>query len=145
MRPTAGTTRIRVATIISRLWIAYSSDETGSREVYVRDFAPDRVPAVGAVKIRVSTEGGDKPRWRRNGTELYYIGADGRLMAVPVRNTPTFSLGAPIAPFEVHVRRSGTFFPYDVTHDGRFLVDTLDASSSGTPSGMTVVLNWLRR
>jgi len=44
-------------------WIAYSSDETGSREVYVRDFVPDRVPAVGAIKIRISTDGGDKPRW----------------------------------------------------------------------------------
>lgn len=51
-------------------WIAYSSDETGTREVYVRDFAPGRVPAVGVVKMRVSTNGGDKPRWRRDGTEL---------------------------------------------------------------------------
>ena len=51
-------------------WIAYSSDETGTREVYVRDFASDRVPAVGSVRIRVSTNGGDKPRWRRDGTEL---------------------------------------------------------------------------
>ena len=56
-------------------WIAYSSDETGIREVYVRDFAPDRMPAVGSVKLRVSTEGGDKPRWQRNGTELYLLGA----------------------------------------------------------------------
>ena len=65
-------------------WIAYSSDETGTREVYVRDFAPERVPAVGSVRMRVSTNGGDKPRWRRDGTELYYISPDRRLMAVPV-------------------------------------------------------------
>ena len=71
-------------------WIAYSSDETGTREVYVRDFAPDRVPAVGSVRIRVSTNGGDKPRWRRDGTELYYISPDRRLMAVPVTRTPAF-------------------------------------------------------
>jgi Tol biopolymer transport system component len=126
-------------------WIAYSSDETGSREVYVRDFAPDRVPAVGSVKVRISTDGGDKPRWRRDGTELYYIAADGRLMAVPVRRTPTFSVGVPVALFEVRVRKSGFFFPYDVARDGRFLVDTLDSSSSDASSGMTVVLNWMRR
>jgi serine/threonine protein kinase/Tol biopolymer transport system component len=126
-------------------WIAYSSDETGSREVYVRDFAPDRVPAVGVIKIRVSPDGGDKPRWRRDGTELYYIAADARLMAVPVRRTPTFNVGAPVALFELRFRKAGTFFPYDVTNDGRFLVDTLDGPSSDGPGGMTVVLNWMRR
>jgi hypothetical protein len=126
-------------------WIAYSSDETGRREVYVRDFAPDRVPAVGLVKIRISTNGGDKPRWRRDGTELYYIAPDGRLMTVSVKRTPTFSAAAPAALFEVRVRNSVTFFPYQVADNGRFLVDLLDSPSSEMKSGMTVVLNWMRR
>ena len=76
-------------------WIAYSSDETGTREVYVRDFASGSVPAVGSVKMRVSTNGGDKPRWRRDGTELYYISPDRRLMAVPVTRTPAFTSAYP--------------------------------------------------
>jgi hypothetical protein len=58
--------------------------------VYVRDFAPGRVPAVGSVKIRVSINGGDKPRWRRDGEELYYIAPDGRLMAASVNAAPVF-------------------------------------------------------
>jgi eukaryotic-like serine/threonine-protein kinase len=124
-------------------WIAFSSDETGTREVYVRDFAPGRVPAVGTVKLRVSTSGGDKPRWHRDGTELYYISPDRRLMAVPVTKTPQFSVGHPVALFATRLSR--TAFPYDVAADGRFLMNTLDRPSPDAASGMTVVLNWASR
>ena len=66
-------------------WIAYSSDESGRREVYVQGFAPDRVPAAAVGKWQISTAGGDKPRWRRDGKELYYIAPDRKMMAVPVK------------------------------------------------------------
>jgi serine/threonine protein kinase len=125
-------------------WIAYSSDESGSSEVYVRDFAPERVPAVGSVRIPVSTTGGDKPRWSRDGKELYYIAPDGRLMAVSIATAPTFAVGVPVALFEMRVPK-GSFFPYDVAEDGRFLVDTLDSRSTAPSAGMTVVLNWMVR
>ena len=46
-------------------WVAYSSDESGRREVFVQGFAPDRVPATGVGKWLISTAGGDKPRWAR--------------------------------------------------------------------------------
>ena len=111
--------------------------------MYVRDFAPDRVPAVGSVRIRVSTNGGDKPRWRRDGTELYYVAPDKRLMAVPIRSTPAFGVGLPVTLFEV--RLPTTTFPYDVAVDGRFLVNTLDHPSPDVPGGLTVVLNWAAR
>jgi hypothetical protein len=47
-------------------WIAYQSDETGQAEIYVKQF-PE-----GPAKYRVSTEGGNLPRWRGDGRELYY-------------------------------------------------------------------------
>src|SRR6202035_3962647 len=56
-------------------WIAYSSDETGSYQVYVQSF-----PA-GAGMFRVSTAGGVQPRWRRDGKEIFFISSDGRLTA----------------------------------------------------------------
>jgi Tol biopolymer transport system component len=123
-------------------WVAYSSDEAGRREIYVRDFAPDRVPAIGSSKFQISTTGGDKPRWRRDGKELYYIAPDGRLMAVPVKVAPTFSPAAPVPLFNINAS-SYSFFPYDVASDGRFLINTL--GDSGTPSStpITVVLNWM--
>jgi eukaryotic-like serine/threonine-protein kinase len=60
-------------------WIAYTSDETGSQEVHVRNFpAGDRT-------WQVSNQGGRQPHWRRDGRELFYLTQDGTLMAVEVK------------------------------------------------------------
>ena len=50
----------------------------------------------------------------------------------------------PVPLFEMHVPK-GSFLPYDVAKDGRFLVDTLDSRSTDPSAGMTVVLNWMSR
>jgi Tol biopolymer transport system component len=121
-------------------WIAYASDESGRREVYVRDFAPDRVPAAGSARITISTAGGDRPRWRPDGKELYYITRGGTLMAVPVKLGAALEPGIPVALFDTNT--AGTM-SYDVAADGRFLINTLsdDDSSSSSPP-ITVVTNW---
>ncbi len=116
--------------------IAYSSDESGRREVYVRDFAPERVPAAGIGKWQISTAGGDKPHWSSDGNELYYIAADRKLMAVPVKSGPLFEPGVPVPLFETN---AVSFFPYDVSADGRFLINS---ASSANASPMTVLMNW---
>ena len=122
-------------------WIAYSSDESGRRDVYVRDFAPERVPATGAVKVPISSAGGYKPRWHPNGRELFYLALDGTMMSVPVTTAGKFEPGAPKALFKT---AATGFFPYDVAADGRFLVNTLsDTSTQQSP--ITVVLNWQSR
>jgi len=38
--------------------------------------------AVG--KFQISTAGGGQPTWRGDGKEIFYVGADGKMMAVPV-------------------------------------------------------------
>src|SRR4030095_9293979 len=60
-------------------WIAYQSDESGRVEIYVQPF-----PGPGR-KVRISVSGGVQARWRRDGKELFYLGSDNRLMAVPVQ------------------------------------------------------------
>src|SRR5262249_38120786 len=60
-------------------WIAYTSDESGRKEVSAASF-PD-----AAQRLRVTTEGGSQPRWSRDGKELFYI-ASGQLVAVPVES-----------------------------------------------------------
>jgi eukaryotic-like serine/threonine-protein kinase len=122
-------------------WIAYSSDESGRRDVYVRDFAPEHVPATGAVKVPISNAGGYKPRWHPNGRELFYLALDGTLMSVPITTSGTFEPGAPKALFKT---TPTGFFPYDVAADGRFLVNTL-SDTSNQQSPITVVLNWQSR
>ena len=63
-------------------WIAYVSDESGSNEVYVRPF---RGPGP---KRRISANGGSEPKWRGDGKELFYLAADGSVIAVGVRAGP---------------------------------------------------------
>ena len=120
-------------------WIAYSSDESGRREVYVQGFAPDHIPAAGVGKWQISTAGGDKPRWRRDGRELYYIAPDRKMMAVPVKTDPTFEPGIGVPLFETRVTG---FFPYDVSADGRFLMNAVAETDTPVSSPITVVLNW---
>jgi serine/threonine-protein kinase len=67
-------------------WIAYSSNESGANEVYVRPF-----PATSGGRWQVSNGGGTQPRWSPDGRELYYF--DGvRLVAAQVRAAPAFEV-----------------------------------------------------
>ena len=66
-------------------FVAYTSDETGRNEIYVRPF-----PQASGGKWLVSTNGGTEPRWRRDGKELFYISADSKMMAAGVTTAPAF-------------------------------------------------------
>jgi Tol biopolymer transport system component len=122
-------------------WVAYASDESGRREIYVQGFVPDHVPAAGILKVQISVSGGDKPRWRHDGKEIYYLAPDGKVMAVPVTSTPTtFQPGVAVALFQ-GPRLIG-YEPYDVSPDGRFLFTTSAEETPNPTSPITVVLNW---
>jgi len=119
-------------------WVAYASNETGKWEIYVTSF-PD---AHG--KWQVSTGGGEQPRWRGDGTELFYLSLDGKMMAVPVTVGATFDTGSSVALFQATPRQPVSrtdLFVYDVSRDGqRFLINTQVKQEQSQP--MTVVLNW---
>jgi serine/threonine protein kinase/Tol biopolymer transport system component len=119
-------------------WVAYSSDESGASEVYVRKF-----PDTGG-KWQVSTRGGAQPRWRRDGRELFYLAADGKLMAAAVTAGPAgLSIAPPRDLFDTGIRasfveRRNQFL---VTRDGqRFLVNISDEDEASAP--ITVVMHW---
>ena len=69
--------RVGSACLARRAWAAYTSDETGRDEVYVRSY-----PTAGR-RIPVSKGGGISPAWRGNGREIYYWQA-GQLFAATV-------------------------------------------------------------
>jgi eukaryotic-like serine/threonine-protein kinase len=119
-------------------WLAYSSDESNQREVYVQRIDPAHTPAAGGNKLRMSVAGGDKPRWRRDGKELYYLALDGTLMAVPIAWSTTIQPGTPTPLFQT---RTAGFLPYAVSPDGRFLINTA-LDTPGVTAPITVVLNW---
>ncbi|HEV3214326.1 MAG TPA: protein kinase [Vicinamibacterales bacterium] len=119
-------------------WIAYQSDESTRAEVYVQRFP------MSSGKVRVSTNGGNRPRWRRDGKELFYLNPDGKMMAVEVKATATaLEAARPRELFQTRVASALFGAPtYDVTADGqRFLIDTA-LDEAGGPTPMTVVMNW---
>ena len=118
-------------------WVAYTSDESGRNEIYVRGF-PD-----SSVKIPVSNGGGGLPRWRRDGKELFYRALDGKLMAVPVRSSAqALEFGAPAAVLST-MEPTGVFvYPYDVSPDGQRILALSPAASEAGGLALTVIVNW---
>jgi Tol biopolymer transport system component len=120
-------------------WVAYQSNETGAFEIYVRPFSGPGEP------FPISTGGGVYPRWSRDGKELYYIAPDAKIMAVPIRAPATmFDAGVPAPLFQTRrvgggLNLTGRGHQYDVTDDGRFLIN-VDADSNAPP--ITLMLNW---
>src|SRR6202140_5103725 len=123
-------------------WLAYASDETGNYEIYVQAFSADG--KLGADKKRVSTAGGHLPVWRRDGSEIFFVAADGQMMASSVKTGGTeFQFEAPKPLFKTRTMslEGGIYHEYDVSPDGqRFLIGTLIGDTKAAPP--TVILNW---
>ena len=110
-------------------WLAYQSNETGVFEVYVQSF-----PAAD-VRQRISPDGGTRPAWSRDGTELFFNN-DGQLMAVPIETKPALDVGTPRVLFH-------DISPnFDVFPDGQSFV-MVKTDPESTPTRFNVVLNWL--
>jgi Tol biopolymer transport system component len=112
-------------------WVAYVSDESGADEVYVRPFP------LSSGKWPISNRGGQMPRWRADGKELFYR-AGNIIMAAPVRTGPPFDVGRPQAVF------TGSFREYSVSRDGHQFL--LNPETPATPVAVappiSIVLNW---
>jgi Tol biopolymer transport system component len=118
-------------------WLAYESNESGRVEIYVRPY-----PDTAGAQWPVSTTGGTRPLWARNGQELFFMAADGGLMRVPVEAAgATWNAGQPVRLF------AGPYFAsppspqrtYDVSPDGqRFLMIKTSAGGKAPPSLVVV-------
>jgi DNA-binding winged helix-turn-helix (wHTH) protein len=116
-------------------WMAYVSDESGRPEIWVQSIPPNRG------KRQVSTTGGNQPRWRRDGRELFYVSADEKLMTVSIRPGTSFEAGAPQELPDVRVASSlgGPFLYGPAANGKRFLVSE---PGPGNQPRISVVLNW---
>jgi Tol biopolymer transport system component len=127
-------------------WMAYTSNESGKNEIYVRPF-----PEVNkGGRWQISTAGGGDPLWSPNGRELFYRNGDA-VMAVAVEIEPTFKVGKPETLFR------GTYIPFspleghpwDISRpDGkRFLMlkevaSTVKPAAAKTTQKINIVVNW---
>ena len=96
-------------------WIAYSSDESGRIEIYVRPF-----PNVDDGKWLISTRGGESPIWAPDGRELYFDDYPDQMMVVTIETEPAFATGNPEVLFRgEYLGSSSDSRPYDISPDGR--------------------------
>jgi len=124
-------------------FVAYTSNESGHDEVYVRSFsmsaAGTAVEASG--KWLISNGFGVEPHWRGDGRELYYRSPGAGIRAVEIATNPAFRAGNPhpLGLWSSHFADKVANSQWDSAADGkRFLGPAL----TGGPQPYTVVLNW---
>jgi serine/threonine-protein kinase len=101
-------------------WLAYSSNESGQNEVYVRPF-----PGAHAVRWQVSNGGGTSPVWSTDGRALYYLDAGSQLVAAGIQPGASFTV-------------TGLSTLFDAS---RFVIDGFHQSFAVTPAGEFLFLS----
>jgi serine/threonine-protein kinase len=122
-------------------WIAYTSNESGQQEVYVRPF-----PATDGGRWQVSIGGGSHPRWSPDGRELFYL-SGGRLIAARVADGPAFAVAerAPLFAMNVALLIDGFHTTYEVTPDGQsflFISTPFVRPDEAVTGRLVLVENW---
>jgi Tol biopolymer transport system component len=117
-------------------FVAYTSNESGQSEVYVRSFSlnPSGTAVETGGKWPVSP--GYQPRWRRDGRELFYTSSAGKLMAVEIETKPAFRVGSP---HMLPVPQTGFDQVWDVTADGKRFLRLAEPDG---PNPCNVIVNW---
>lgn len=125
-------------------WVAYTSNESGRPEVYVRPFVasgPGGVPGFGEGKWQASKDGGGEPKWRADGKEIIFQAPPNgtRKMAVDVKeNGAALEIGIPQLLFQAPLD-----YGWDITSDGkRFVMAVIPQGQQTAQVPITVVLNW---
>jgi Tol biopolymer transport system component len=113
-------------------YVAYVSDESGRNEVYVQTFPP----AEG--KWQVSAGGGTRPRWRRDGRELFFLASEGTLMSVAIQQSGPAALRLGVPEALTSLREGGDF---EISPDGRRILARTALRRPGD-NQLQVVLNW---
>jgi Tol biopolymer transport system component len=122
-------------------WLAYQSDESGESEIYVRPY-----PNVEAGKWQISSNGGEAPKWARDGHTLFFLGPKS-LMVSRIESTPRFVFQTPEAVLDrgKYVLSTPAPLQYDVSPDGQrfLLLKPVTDADAGTESARVVVVeNW---
>ena len=122
--------------------VAFSANDTGQSEIYVQRFHPGDRPSLIGERHRISRDGGNGARWRRDGKELFFLSPDRHVMAVEVEPGTDSAFGPPAALFRLATSYRSLVpvaMGFEVSPDGqRFLVPIRRAV--GAP--LQVVVNW---
>jgi len=116
-------------------WVAYSSDLSGQSEIYVTPFSRPKE------RHQISTNGGGRPRWRRDGKELYYIAPDAKLMATETRISEKSVEAGPTHALLTITGSTAGGYPYEVSADGQRILTSIPVGD-GAIQPVTLVQNW---
>jgi Tol biopolymer transport system component len=123
-------------------YLAFTANDTGRPEIYVQRFQGGDSPKLAGERRRVSHDGGNGARWRRDGKEPFFLSPDRQIMAVAVTQGTEIEFGTPAALFRLptsYRSLAPVIGGYGVSPDGqRFLVPVRKAV--GAP--LQVVVNW---
>jgi Tol biopolymer transport system component len=122
-------------------WVAFVTNESGRPEVFVQSFPG------GQARTQISPSGGTEVRWSGDGNEIFYVGPDGKMMAVSIAfGGPSPSVKLPVPLFQTHLATGtnvlGNKPQYAVSRDGRFLLNTAIESASAP---IVVSVNWMKK
>jgi eukaryotic-like serine/threonine-protein kinase len=123
-------------------WLAYSSDESGAYELYVRSF-----PGPGG-RSQISTAGGGHPIWSRNGRQLFFLAPDWRIMVADyTARGDSFTAGKPQVWSQKNLIYMGSNYQYDLAPDGKRFAVVLNAEGPAERGqrpldSVTVLLNF---
>jgi eukaryotic-like serine/threonine-protein kinase len=122
--------------------IAFSANDTGRHEIYIQRFQGGDSPKLVGERRRVSHAGGNFPRWRRDGKELFFLSPDRQIMAVAVKPGIETDFGPPAALFRLPISNptlSPAPRPYEVSPNGQKF---FAAIPKGASQPLQVVVNW---
>ena len=123
-------------------WIAYSATDNARQEVYVTAVTSSSLKlTVGGGPWRVSSGGGQSPRWRADGREIFFVGPSST-MAVPVSTESAFSAGTPVAVAAASQNAAARSF-VDASRDGRELLYARPVTDAASRSPVNILINWV--
>jgi serine/threonine-protein kinase len=126
-------------------WIAYTSDSSGTTNIYVRAFKGMEGP------YKISIDGGTGPAWGIDGKELFFAARgkeDGTwdMCVADIRTSPNYNAGRPRVLFSVLTTRCSTTSPhrnFDISNDGtRFLMIGRGPRKNDAVTEVIIVQNW---
>jgi Tol biopolymer transport system component len=124
-------------------WMAFTTDQSGRPELYIQAFQNSDSPSLVGPRYLVSNTGAQAVRWRRDGTELFYLDLAGRIQATSMKLSPHPEFGPSKVLFSIGTEARASIHSvlgFDVSADGRrFVIPTV--SSAEGPS-LVVIQNW---
>jgi eukaryotic-like serine/threonine-protein kinase len=121
-------------------WIVYQSNISNRYELYVRRFLG------GGASVPITVDGATQPRLRRDGKEVFYLGLDHWLMALPIQvsaNARSVKAGVPVRLFRTEIGGPESGYAqrqYAVTADGQQFLFDVPVEQPSTP--IVLIQNW---